>query len=68
MNDNLKLFVWDDVHLRQSCLGHVVIALAHNVEEARSMALDEWSLLTVDDLADEPKVSDDRFAFHVEVE
>lgn len=52
--ETLKMFVWEDV-LTDWTPG-LMVALAHNVEEAREMLLNEDGYIPEDDRMKEPKV------------
>ena len=66
-NNNLKLYVWDDVLVDYS--SGVMFALANNVEEAREVILDsEYSYnegTIVKDLKQKPKVYQEPFGLAI---
>ena len=59
----LKLFVWTEVLTDYS--HGMMVALAHDVEEARALLLEEVNYLPADDLAREPLVVEEPSAFIV---
>ena len=63
MKQCLKLFVWEDVLTAYS--SGIMVALAENVDQARSLLLKECDYIPSEDLAKEPKIVTKLSAFLV---